>query len=408
VTWIGVPVLALVAAAALLPEYLRPDIERWAAQRLGQPVGIDRVAFAWQPRAGLRLEGVAVGGSRRLAYAASVVVSPSAHVLEEVLKPRFDLDIAGAALEGEAVVALCAVAGLDSATARASRIDSVAIDGLTLDLRRARLDDLRADIRLDAGRDRPEVALADAGGRLRVDLSPSPGGCRFSARGSGWHPPLAGGVTLDALKASGTVDDKALRLESFDARTSDGLIAGSGSLAWEPRATLDLRFELQHLDLAKLLAALGVPASARGELDARLQFGASATQLAQLPATLGGGGPVTVSRGAIERFDLVEAARSPGAERVHGGALRFEQLHAQLQIDRGSTALRNVRLNAGALSADGVLAVKRDFGLSGSMIVHLESAGGPVRVPLRVAGSVAAPELGTIAEPAAAPPPGKQ
>ncbi|MCK7497641.1 MAG: AsmA-like C-terminal region-containing protein [Comamonadaceae bacterium] len=283
---------------------------------------------------------------------------------------------------------------MDAATVRASRIDAIGIDGLALVLPRAALAELRGNIDLDPATGRARVSLADEGGRLRAEISPAPRGCRFAASGGGWHPPQIPGVTLDALKATGTVDDKFLRLERFDARTSDGLIVGSGSLGWEPRATLDLRFELQHLDLAKLLAALGVPPSARGELDATLHLSGSASQLSLLPTALAGGGPVTVSRGSIERFDLVEAARNPGTDRVHGGALRFEELKAQFQIDRGTAALRNLRLSAGALTADGSLSIRRDAALGGSLNAHLKGAAGEIRVPLRVAGTVAAPEVG--------------
>ncbi len=397
VTWIGMLVLALAATAALLPGYLRPEIEAWASARIGQPVSAESVGLALEPAVGLRLKGVAVGASR-LARAAQVVIRPSVHGVADLLHLRFDLDVYALTLEGEAIVALCAVAGIDAATVRASRIDTISIDGLALALPRATLAELRANIDLDPATGRARVSLGDHGGRLRAEISPAPRGCRFAASGSGWHPPQVPGVTLDALRATGTVDDRLLRLERFDARTSDGLIVGSGSLEWEPSAKLDLRFELQHLDLAKLLASLGVPPSARGELDATLHLSASASQLSLLPAALAGGGPVTVSRGTIERFDLVEAARNPGTDRVHGGALRFEELKAQFQIDRGGAALRNLRLSAGALTADGSLSIRRDATLGGSLSAHLKGAAGEIQVPLRVAGTVAAPELGASAE----------
>ncbi|MCK7497642.1 MAG: hypothetical protein MZW92_47810 [Comamonadaceae bacterium] len=62
-TWTGMLVLALAATAALLPGYLRPEIEAWASARIGQQVSVESVGLALEPTLGLRLEGVAVGTS---------------------------------------------------------------------------------------------------------------------------------------------------------------------------------------------------------------------------------------------------------------------------------------------------------------------------------------------------------
>ena len=60
---------------------------------------------------------------------------------------------------------------------------------------------------------------------------------------------------------------------------------------------------------------------------------------------------------------------------------------AQAQLDRGQLALRGVKIDAGALSANGAIDVDGGKSLSGRLAADLKTPGGVVRATLQVSGT---------------------
>ncbi|MGE5268154.1 MAG: AsmA-like C-terminal region-containing protein [Thiohalocapsa sp.] len=396
-TWfrLGLAAPLLLAATAwllLTGEGTRLGIERHATAILGQTVRIQELGLELRPRPDLALRSVTVGEAG-LARAAVVRIAPSFHSVSDLARPTVDLKVEGLQLSAGAVAAFCSMRAIDPARAHASRIDTVQISDLDLVLPRAAVAGLRADISLNPDRGNPTVTLSDAEEKLRLDLSPTGKGCRFTANGTGWRLPFAAGTVFDSIEAHGTIDENGMHVADYDGRSLDGRISGAGTLSWGSRVVLELELELRHVALAKLLSSLGVAPAARGELDGSMQLSASAADLTALPDALAGTGTIAASRGAIDRFDLMEAARNPGTGRVFGGTTRFEQASARLQFARGTVALQDLRLQAGALTSDGTVSIDRREALRGTLTVHLQNAGERISVPLRLGGSVGAPQL---------------
>ncbi|MBS1137684.1 MAG: hypothetical protein H6R11_1638, partial [Proteobacteria bacterium] len=337
------------------------------------------------------------GCSRRgdgpLAQASAVRASPSIHGWSDVERLTVDLAIDGLSLQQGGTAALCGGARLDPSAVRGARLHVVDVSNLSVALGNAVIQDLRGAIEFDRARGTAAVSLADADNRLRATLSPQGRGCRFAATGNNWRLPLRGGLVFFGLNAQGSFDESGMQLAAFDARVSDGIVSGNGELIWSPRANLDLQFELRHVDLAKLLPALGMEAIAHGPLNAKLQVSARPASLGTLGEALSGRGSVAVVHGSVDRFDLAEAARTITRDAVRGGATRFDQLTAQIQFEGGSATLRSLRLDAGALQADGHVSVDGRNRLGGDVIVQIRGSAGQLRVPLQVGGTLAAPEL---------------
>jgi hypothetical protein len=387
----SVVVLALLAALALSWGSYRATIERHAAAVIGQPVRIGGMSLALFPP-GLTLQDVDIGAGR-LAQASVVRASVSIHGWSDVDPLTIDLAIDGLTLQQAGAAALCGAARLDPAGVRRARLHVVDVSNLSLALGNSVIQDLRGAIEFDRARGATAVSLSDADNRLRATLAPQGKGCRFAATGNNWRLPLRGGLMFFGLNAQGSFDENGMQLTAFDARVSDGIVSGNGELDWSPRANLELRLELRHVDLAKLLPALGLEALAHGPLDAKLQISARPASLGALGETLSGRGNLSVAHGSVDRFDLAEAARTITPDAVRGGATRFEQLTAQIQFERGNAALRNLHLDAGALQADGHVAIDNRNRLGGAVTVQIRGSTGQLRVPLQVGGTLAAPEL---------------
>jgi hypothetical protein len=397
--WLRIAVLAalllLVAGALariLVPwDTYRADIEHTATAILGQPVRIEDLGLAINPAPGLRLTQVTVG-TEPVLTAAEVLLRPVWRSPPGILS--FDVDLRGVTAQRAALPVFCAAPGLGPATA--GRIGALRLTELDLTLQEFTLRHLRAEIVLHLEGSTPVFAVYDADGHAKAELQPGGGGCRFAAVARSWTLPFRGGVLFDDLTVEGSVVETGARLEKIESRTLGGIIAGHGTLGWSPNASLDLALDLRHLDLTKVLAALGTDLPASGIVDGKLQVSARASTPGSLGGALSGRGSVKATRGYIGRFDLVESVRADNAEGVHGGRTDFEQLSAQFQFRGGELALRSLQLGAGALTADGQASVDNGGQLSGLLNVRLTGSAGQVRTAVRIGGTLAAPELGQL------------
>ncbi|MGB0126858.1 MAG: AsmA-like C-terminal region-containing protein [Rhodocyclaceae bacterium] len=382
-------------------EKYRAEAEARATALVGQPVHIGGMGPALFPYPHVVLSKVSVG-DEHLARAARVRLTPSFHSLGDGRRWAIDVVVEGATLEQQAAGAVCAATRLNSAAAREARLHSIRFADLALALPGTQIDGLAGEITVGANQDAPRVTLADSAGELHVELLPDAGGCRFTAESPRWTAPVGGGIALVGLSAHGAFDAKGGRLERFDARTADGVVGGSGTLVWAQGARFDLQVAMDHLRLEKALALVGRPAVARGDVDGKIHLTAAGASLQDLGRDLSGSGTVVVSRGAIDRFNVVEAARNPGKAAVYGGVFEFDRLSAELQFARGAASLHAVSATAGALQLGGDIAIDKNDRVKGSLQSQISSGVRNLRVPLTVGGSLVSPELGAQASRVAA------
>lgn len=398
--WLGVVLLGMIAAIgftllALPWNDYRLKLEAQASALTGQPVRVSDMRLEWLPYPQVVLRDISVG-KEPLARISSVRLTPSVRSLHDLRRLSVNVAVDGLTLERRAVAAVCAAAHLNAKTASQSRLRSVHIQNMALVLPAGRIAGLQADISASPEGNRPLVTISDGDGNLRLELAPDAAGCSFTADGQRWTVPMSNGIVLSGLAARGSVDEGGMRLERFDARSADGVVGGSGSLRWGHDARLDLRLELGHVSLEKILAAVGAPAVAHGELDGKLHLSAISPGLHELAHGLSGSGTIVVSRGAIDRFNVVEATRNPGKMAVYGGAFSFDRLTAQVQLNPQTTIVRNLSVNAGALQADGEITFQEQGRLKGTLYANISSTAHRLRIPIAVAGSLASPELKTI------------
>lgn len=398
--WLGIALLGMIAAIGLtvlaLPwnDY-RQRLEGQARALTGQPVSIADMRLEWFPYPQVVLRDISVG-EQPLARVSSARLTPSVRSLGDLRRLSLDVAVDGLTLERRAVAALCGATHLNAQAASKARLRSVHIQNLVLVLPAGRIGGLQADIGVSPDADRPLVSVMDGDGNLRLELAPDAAGCSFTADGQRWTVPMSPGIVLSGLAARGSVDEGGLRLDRFDARSADGIVGGSGNLRWGQDARLDLRLELGHMSLDKMLTSVGAPAVAHGELDGKLHLTAVSPGLHELAHSLTGSGSIVINRGAIDRFNVVEATRSPGKTAVYGGAFSFDRLRAQVELNPQTTIVRNLSVNAGALQADGEITFLQQSRLKGTLYANISSAAHRLRIPIAVGGSLASPELKAI------------
>jgi hypothetical protein len=402
--------LALVLVVAFLGLYFGVPWDKYRAQAeirasalVGQPVHIGSMGPALFPYPHVVLSKISVGADA-VARAARVRLIPSFRSVGDGRHWALDVVVENATLEKDAVGAVCAATRLNSAAARQERVRAIRFADLSLALPGTQLDGLKGEISVGAGTDSPRVALTNSADTLRVDLFSQPAGCRFTAESARWALPIGKDIALEGLSGRGSFDGTGGRLERFDARTAEGVVRGSGTLTWSQGARLDLLVEIDHLSLEKSLALVGRPAVARGELDGKLRLTAASASLQALGSELAGSGALAVGHGAIDRFNVVEAARNPGKTAVYGGAFEFERLTTDLQFGHGAASLRAISASAGALQIGGEITIGKGNEIRGGLQSSIANGARNLQVPLKVGGTLASPELSAPASRVAAAP----
>jgi hypothetical protein len=234
-------------------------------------------------------------------------------------------------------------------------------------------------------------------GALQFEVSPLAHGVHISAKSAQWTIPISPPLTVAALDFSGTLSPGLLTIGKVDARAFDGLVGGTGSLAWQSSPKLKLDFALKHLDAAKLLEALQAPALLAGELAGQAQL------VAEIPSTewLNKGtkleGSVAIARGSIKRIDLAGALKVAGNDNNNasrrGGDTGFEDLASKVSVDSGSVRLSSVRLSSGLMLASGQAAISRQTGaISGMASVELRGTTNARRAMVSMSGSARDPD----------------
>jgi hypothetical protein len=378
-------------AATLIPfQRYRSNFEQSASAAIGLPVTVGSIGLSMSPGPSIALHDVALGAPPVIRVPV-VRVLPNAGTLFGDQRLGVSLRAEGGEINGAAFAALC------SGAARAPQepgdivIERIEFAALAARIGGANLSGLGGEVRLNEPQ-RP-ITLRSADDMLRAVLRSGERGCPIEIEAHGLKLPWGPGLSVPLLEARGTLAASGLDLTKIEARLQDGTVRGKGSLAWGERVRLALQLELNHLELARFLPAMGIDLLAQGRMGGTLQVAADAADPGQLAQAVSGRGALTVSRGAVQRFDLVDALRLGGVAAVRGGTTRFEQLDLSLQFQPGAASLRDIRLDGGALSASGSIRVTGGNQLVGGLAAQMHGPGATRRVALEVGGTLAAPRL---------------
>ena len=172
---------------------------------------------------------------------------------------------------------------------------------------------------------------------------------------------------VETLSAKGVASPKEFIASEFDARFLDGITRGKGTLRWAGPLAFDGSFELRQVDAKRITPILV------GRMQGTGVVAAQGESLEKLGPGARVDGNFTVSKGQITGVDLPRTLQSGKSV---GGNTPFNEMTAQAQLDRGQLALRGVKIDAGALSANGAVDVDGGKSLAGRFAADLKTPGG--------------------------------
>ncbi len=385
---LGIAVLAGLTLALYPYGRHLPDIERAASAVLHDPVKIGDIGFSFLPRPHIALRNITVGRQAHLTIA-SVRAVPDFLSLMGERKVFHELGFDAVRVKVSGLDRL-ALAGTGSGSP-AVEIRRLTLNDMSLVLADAVVEGLGGEIVMSVRGVPEKILLRNADNTLKFEFRPEGERYPFIAAGSEWHAPFLFKPKFQRIDLQGELRAARLELSRVEGATQEGLVEGKASLDWAGGAMLSGELEIKHMNMSKLLAALGSELAAEGELTARLKLEARADSLGKLAEALRAGGTFEMKRGTARGFDLGEVLRARAPTR--GGETKFEQLSGEFSIDREGCRLDNLRLGSGLLKAGGKLGIARDGQLSGALEVELKGTSATLRLPLAVGGTARDPVL---------------
>ncbi len=229
---------------------------------------------------------------------------------------------------------------------------------------------------------------------LLVEAIPSAQGIGLSIEGRAWK--MDGmDIAFASLQAKGLLQSRRLVIHNIDTTFMGGILRGNWQIDWGDTPTMTAEGNLSRIDLRKVSAAFFPTLKMEGDLSGpiRLRSGGSGWDSLWRDADVAINAEIT--RGVLIGVDLGEASRRDGGTEVRGGATRFDRLRAAVSVARGQVVGRELRMDAGMMTASGQFTAGQGGYIDANLAVSLQTSVSSVSIPVRVSGKL--PDLVAIA-----------
>jgi len=377
----------LVVAVVFYPyEQFKPALEASAARMLKTPVKIDLVSIALFPSPALKLTGVHLGESGDGNVAEVRIFSPLM-LLGNAPYQIAKIEISRARLPANSLVAMpmfmTGVAGNQEVIAR-----KLVIEHLQLTFGDSfAIDDLFGDITM-AQDGRVENATFESVDRsVLINAQPNSQGLGLNIEGRAWSP--AGGmISFASLQAKGLLQKDKLLIENIDTTFLGGILRGNWLLDWSNGLSMAGDGTYSRLDSRKVGAAFAPSLMIEGDMSGSVRLRSSGREMEGLWSNLEAVLVMEITRGAFHGVDLGEAVRRSGVSEVRGGLTKFDRLRSTINISPGRVVGREIRMDAGMVTAAGQFNSARNGEVEANMSVTMQTSVSSQNASVRVFGTL--------------------
>ena len=348
------------------------EYERLASVALGQPVKIGSARMWALAGVQMRFERVVIGDSIRIAEVRAV---PEFGSLLDDAKAFSRVEVDGVTLPQESLGAL-----LGAMQGRQLRVGRVVAKEVKLAGPLA-LPALDADAAI--GSDGRVASVRLSGERISGLLTPKGDSLAFEVAIGSFAVPFVDKLTLADFGMKGSADRQGMTLSEFDGRLYDGTVVGKARIQWGAQWSVQGEIQGRVMNAAVFSPQM----VSEGRFDGKGRFALAGPDPAKLAEGARLDGTFTVTRGALGSFDLSRALQSTSAQA--SGRTPFSELAGSAALANGALALRDLKLTAGLLTANGTLDVDAAGGLSGRVNAELRN----LRGTFYIGGKLQDPQL---------------
>lgn len=390
-------IVGLLGIGALLfypYERFLPEIEAAASKFVGMPVKVSRLGLAVYPTPHLRLGGVKLGDGGEGRVDDIRIFSPLT-LLGSAPVRISRIDVSGVHLSPKQLVALpffqpgeLKTEGASIRKLRVEHSEVILAEGLAFS-------DFTGEINFRDDGSLEKATFESNDRSLLIEAKPASLGIELDIEGRAWKA-TGTPVVFASLQASGVLQGDKLLVQNLDTTFLGGILRGNWLLGWADGLTMAGEGSLGRLDMRKVGAAFAPSLKMEGELSGAFKLRAKARNWEDLWRNVEASLSSEVSRGTLQGLDLGEAARRNGVSDVRGGATKFDWLRSTLLVTPKQIASRDVRMDAGMVTATGQFVAGRDGLVEGHLVVVLQSSVARANVPLRIHGTL--PDLTAVGQ----------
>ncbi len=390
----AVVLLLLIAVPFLIPTAtILKQIEKAASEKLGVPLTIQSLHLAVLPTPRVNIKGIAIGKDADI-HVASVAAVLDVTTLFSPVRVLSRLDVDQPIIKQSAVSLLSPLltqpgdGGASPVAIRKIIVHEAKLEwpGMTLPL-------LNADIIMSDAAQLQRATIKSIDDKLTIEATPKDEGYAASIHAEQWTPPVGLPVKLDKLEVKMVYAGQTLNIPTMEAALYDGKLNASARLDWTKNWRLNGNFKTDAIELKDVSRLLTKSIWVSGRISGNGSFGGSAKEPGQLVDKLVLDYVFNVTKGVLHGMDLAKAASLFVKQGGQGGETEFEQLSGKVHTVGKQIELSNMQVASGLLAANGQVKISPAKTLDGVVDVELKKGLALVTVPLKVSGTVDAPEI---------------
>jgi len=362
----------------------KPAIEAAASRLLQTQVKVGHVGMTLLPQPQLNLADVQIGDAGDSRIETVRIASPLA-LLGGRPHRITSIDVVGAVLSANRLVALPMFGAAQGAAPGGLVIQRLRIERSEVTVRDIALRDIAGEIAFKADGSIEKASFQAVDGSIRLAAVPTPQGLLLNIEGMAWKPDGMP-VSFDSLQAKGLLQKDKLLIQSIDTTFLGGILKGNWLLDWSNGLVMAGDASLNRIDCRQLSAALIPTLKLEGDLGGSLRLRAGGSDWASMWKSLEGTLDADITRGILYGVDLGEVARRGSGSLVRSGATKFDRLRTNITINPGQVSGRDIRLDAGMMTATGQFVARRDRPIDATLSVGIQTSVSSRYVPVRVSG----------------------
>jgi hypothetical protein len=383
--YVGGGLVAVLVIGLIVAQFIPLDTAfyaRIASSALGQPVKVGAGEFSLLPLPTVTLRDVVIGnnGEIRIATAKG---SPEIDSLLGATRVFDSVELQGVTAQPSALAAVLwgKTRGHDLVIKR------VRATGVKLALPGVPLPELTVEAVLGRTGSVQTLTASTAGDRLSFKVDPEGDKAKVEINAKELVGVLGLKLPVEDFGGKGIAVRDHLDLTQFDGKLLDGVVKGKGSLRWNAGWAFEGQVEVRQIDATKIVPSVLSSGTLEGQ-GTVVAAASSGEKLFDAPRTEGS---FNIGKGQLSNLDLVRMIQT-GASAV--GATSFNEVTGRLTSGPERIELRDLRLSAGPLTANGNIELSSSDTISGRIAAEMNTPAGVRRGNISLTGSVSKLQAG--------------
>jgi hypothetical protein len=354
--------------------------EKAAAQQFQQPVKIKKLGFDLLPQPHWQFEEVEIGTLGQIKIPQiSAPVDFSALFNDAVMFNSAEFQSPVLSEEGLRWVVFGQGQkqgfGVTRVSAKDAKVESGNLDLGAFDL----------DARIGANKAWQTINLVSSNKETTIELRLKDEVVNVKINSKAFLIPFGSSLTLGSFSAEGEISPNGLLLSKFYGVNFEGILTGSARLMWDKEWTFKGDVKAKQIVGSNLLPELFED----GQLEGEAKFQMQAREANKLFSNLRVNGTFVMHNGTIRGVDMVKLLQGNDIF----GTSSFKQSSGVFSYEAGKTRVRNLKLAAGLVSANGYVDVNQSQEMEGRFGIDLTTPVRDIHTDLVISGSLKKPRF---------------